>query len=102
MKKTNPLLLWVLLWVFGLFFITLRNHIAAQVGIEWGRILFQNLLINIINIPVSLIVYFVIKFVTKLVGIQDFFDGQNGLRNVLLTWLVLFVLAFLFPLFVNK
>jgi hypothetical protein len=98
MKKTNPLILWIVLWIFGWLLITLRNWIAAGHGFNLGSYIFQNLMM-LLWVPIYILVYYVIKFIAKMIGAADFFTGKNGLRNVFFTWLVPFVLLFLVPLF---
>lgn len=97
--KKNPLLLWVVLWVLGVLLITFKNRVTTGTELELGRIVFLNIMLDIIVVPVSIIGYFLIKFIAKAVGGQNFIEGNNALRNIFLSWLVLFVLVFLFPLF---
>lgn len=98
-KKTKTLLLWVLLWVFGVLVVTIRNKIAAGAGLEMGSLFFQNLILDVIVVPVSIVAYYVMKYIAIAVGIKDFLDGQKGLRNVTLVWFVLYIFVFLIPLF---
>jgi hypothetical protein len=97
--KKKPWLLWIVLWVFGMFLVTFKNRIVAGSELEIGRILFLNAYLSIIIVPVSAVAYFVMKFVSKVVGAKDFLEGDKALRNTVLVWLVLFILVFIFPLF---
>jgi len=97
--KKKPWLLWIILWVFGMFLVTFKNRIVSGTELEIGRILFLNAYLSIIVIPVSAIAYFVLKFVSKAVGAKDFLEGDNALRNTVFVWLVLFAFLFIFPLF---
>jgi len=99
MEKTKPLLFWILLWVFGLLIITVKNRIVAGVGLSLGRLVTANLLMDLIVVPVATLGFFVMKLILKAVGYEDFLKGKNGLRNIILVWFGLFLLVFLFPLF---
>lgn len=98
MKKTNPMLLWVVLWIAGMFFITARNRIVKG-DVLMGELITANLVMDIVIIPVVLVAYFVIKMVADVVGAKQFLQGSNGLRNIVFVWVIIFVLFALFPLF---
>ena len=97
--KTKPYLLWTILWVLGVFFITIKNRIVADVGLQWGEVFTLNIIMSIIVIPVALITYFIMVFVLRLVGGSSFLEGKNGLRNTAIIWLVLYILVYAIPLF---
>ena len=99
MKKTNPLILWIVLWVVGNFLIILRNKISAGDGLEIGSLVFQNIILAVVVIPVAIVGYFILRFIAKAVGYPDFLEGKKGLRNITIVWLFLYLLVFLIPLF---
>lgn len=92
------MLLWVVLWIAGMFFITARNRIVKG-DVSMGELITANLVMDIVIIPVVLVAYFVIKMVADVVGAKQFLQGSNGLRNTVLVWVIIFVLFALFPLF---
>jgi hypothetical protein len=99
MSKTNPLVLWIILWILGMFLITIKNRIIAGSGIVFGEIITANLIMDIVIIPISIVGYFLIKLVAKIVGAKDFLNGNTALRNSFIMWLVFYTFVFLFPLF---
>ena len=99
MKKTNPLVLWIILWVLGFLFITIKNRIVNGTALVLGELISANLVADIILIPTAFIGYFIIKLIIDGIGYKHFFEKEKGLKNVTLVWLVIFVLIFLFPLF---
>lgn len=68
-------------------------------GLEIGSLVFLNLMLDIIVVPVSAVSYFVMKYIAEAVGVTNFVVGQKGLRNVALVWFILYMFFFLIPLF---
>ncbi|MBI2595528.1 hypothetical protein HYW46_02205 [Candidatus Daviesbacteria bacterium] len=95
-KSTHkPLLTWVLLWVLGTFLIGTRNDLKLQGYLSSLQdTIIADIYFNILTIPIVLTVWFVIKFVLRKMGKSQVLNGNNGVRNAFIFWVVLFSLLF--------
>lgn len=95
--KISPIFLWVVLWIVGQLIIGVRNDLIIMGTLSsLPEIIIASLFINILFIPAIIILFFIIKFLSKKIQKKDLFSGENGLRNVAMTWAILYTALFLY------
>lgn len=97
MKKTKPLLLWIYLSIGGMFFITLSDSVAAGEYSGLGKVLTISLFRDLLFVPITILGFYLTKFLAKSVGSPKLFSGSKSLSNSLIIWLVLFFIALVLP-----
>lgn len=95
-KLDKPLLLWVVLWVFGQLIIGIRNDLLIT-----GRlssiinIIIASIFVNIILIPLSLVAWVVMKLILRVIKKPQILSGERAIRNVFILWFLIFLAVFL-------
>lgn len=97
-KKQRPLILWVALWIGSFFLlgtlsdlinsISLLGFLSSQIDMVIVTLYF-----SLFIVPISIAVWFVMKFILRCFNKSYFLEGNEASNNIFLIW---FALVFLF------
>ena len=92
--QKKAMILWLALWSLTMPIIHARNGIAAK-DFDFGRTIFIGIIYLIPAIILAFVSWFILKFIVK-----SIFNKTEVTPAIsLFTWLVIFLLLFLIPLF---
>ena len=96
-KNDNPLLLWFILWLLTAPALYIRNGIMNQQFTRGGNFflgLLVSLVIGLVEALISLVGYWILNYVMKLVAPKK----TLGNKDILIVWLIVFAFIFIIPL----